>query len=302
MRCFVALLGLIVVVCVTGCASRPECLIIAHRGASGYLAEHTLSSYALAYGMGADAIEPDVVLTRDGVAVCSHDLTVPQKASPVLAARFPDRRRDDGKWYIIDFTSEELRLLDHEMGPNDWRGPCISPTTLAEAISMVRRLNEVTGRSVEIVPEAKAPQFHRENGRPIEGVLIATLAQHGYSTRNDGAIIQCFDLDSLRRMREDLECDLRLVYLLGELTDDDTLDDIAGIVDGIGPSFRFVEEIDGSLGKQADIVERARRRGLAVYFWTFDRDEARMARFMRMTGVTGIFTDYPDVAVRLRER
>lgn len=302
MRCITALLGLILVVCTVGCAPDSRCVVIAHRGASGYLAEHTLAAYALAYGMGADVIEPDVVLTGDGVPVCSHDVTLPEAASVVLSSRFADRRRPDGKWYLIDFTVEELRAVDQAVGDQGWRGPRVSPPTLDEAISMIRRLNEVTGQSVEIVPEAKAPQFHRENGRPIEGALIETLAKLGYTKREDGAIIQCFDLDSLERMRTELKSDLRLVYLVREPLDDETLDDIAKSVDGIGPSFRLVEEIDGSPGKQPDIAERASRRGLAVYFWTFDRDEARMARFMEMKGVTGIFTDYPDVAVRLRDR
>ena len=83
--------------------------MIAHRGASGYLPEHTLEAYALAYAQGADLIEPDVVLSRDGVLVCNHDIHMGQTTD--VAKQFPDRARADGRYYFIDFTVAELKTL-----------------------------------------------------------------------------------------------------------------------------------------------------------------------------------------------
>lgn len=285
----------------SGCISNPRPLIIAHRGASGNLAEHTIASYTLAYGMGADVIEPDVVLTRDAVAVCSHDLTVhDERAIAMLVERFPERRRDDGKFYLIDFDLAELRALGRPLGRNADRAPGQGLVTFDEMIDLVRRLNTDTGRSVAIVPEAKSPSFHRDNGRPIEPLLVEALARHGYTRRTDGAIIQCFELDALKRMRRELGCDLPMVYLAGDPISDEVLDDVASFADAIGPSRRLIEEDDGTPGKQPDLFEKARARGLGIYVWTFARDEALTRKFLRMPGVTGIFTDCPDVGVRAR--
>jgi glycerophosphoryl diester phosphodiesterase len=87
----------------------PKKLVIAHRGASGYLPENTLPAYAMAYAMGADYIEPDLVMTRDGVLICVHDICL--EATTDAAAVFPNRARGDGRWYAADFDVKEIRLL-----------------------------------------------------------------------------------------------------------------------------------------------------------------------------------------------
>ncbi|WP_416374910.1 glycerophosphodiester phosphodiesterase family protein, partial [Methanothrix soehngenii] len=86
-----------------------EKLVIAHRGASGYLPEHTLEAYALAYGMGADYVEPDLVLTKDGVFICLHDIHL--ESTTNVEEVFPDRAREDGRWYAADFTLSEIKQL-----------------------------------------------------------------------------------------------------------------------------------------------------------------------------------------------
>lgn len=281
------------------CAPHSSTLVVAHRGASAYLPEHTLAAYALAYGMGADAIEPDVVLTRDGVLVCSHDTTIHNEEA--MRRAFPGRARADGKWYFIDLDLAELRSVGTPLGRNAGNAEGMTIATLDEIITLVQRLNETTGRRVEIVPEAKSPAFHRREGKPIEGALVAALEARGYRSRADGAVVQCFELESLRTMRHELNCDLRLVYLVGEPVSDAVLDDVASFADGIGPSRKLIVNDDGSPGKQPDLVEKARSRGLAVYAYTFGADEAMVRRFVRIPGVTGVFTDNPDVAVRVRD-
>lgn len=84
-------------------------IVIAHRAASGYLPEHTLEAVALAYGMGADFIEQDLVLTKDGVPLVLHDIHLDTTTD--VRKKFPDRARIDGRWYAIDFTLEEIKSL-----------------------------------------------------------------------------------------------------------------------------------------------------------------------------------------------
>ena len=88
-------------------AAKP--LVIAHRGASGYLPEHTLESAAYAHALGADYIEQDIVMSRDGTLVVLHDIHL--ETTTDVAARFPDRKRPDGRFYALDFTWDELRSL-----------------------------------------------------------------------------------------------------------------------------------------------------------------------------------------------
>jgi glycerophosphoryl diester phosphodiesterase len=271
-------------------------LVIAHRGASGYLPEHTLEAYALAYAQGADLIEPDVVLSRDGVLVCNHDIHMGQTTD--VAERFPDRRRADGRYYFIDFTVAELKTLAVK-GRNDAAEPGYQIPTLAEMLAMISRLNERSGRAVGTIPEPKSPAWHREQGQPIEAKLLEQYAALGYTRRTDPAIVQCFELDSLRRMRNELKSDLRLVYLLGQSPDDRTLDELATFADGIGPAAKLIEN-DGQSIANNSLVRRAHERRLKVYPYTFGTDEASTRRFFWIYGVDGLFSDFPDVAVRAR--
>lgn len=273
-------------------------LIFAHRGASAYLPEHTLEAYTLAYAQGADYIEPDVVLTKDGVLVCSHDVS--ENAGSTLAAAYPERARADGEWYYIDFTLDELRSIGASPGAGGTDLPGLTIATLDEMIALVRLLNERLGRDVGVIPEPKSPAFHREQGRPIERALVDALEDHGYSERDHKAIIQCFELDALEVIRHELGCELPLVYLSGDAVSDETLDRVAAFADGIGPSRKLIETDDGGPGEDPDIIRRARARGLAVYPYTFGESVQRQRRFFRHHRVEGLFSDNPDIAVRAR--
>ena len=269
-------------------ADRPvRTLIIAHRGASGYLPEHTLEAYAYAYAAGADYLEPDVVLAADGTLICSHDLTL-EKTTDV-ADVFPGRARADGKWYAIDFTVAELKQL-HRRGPGDAAPRGMQIATLDELFDLIGQLNAQTGRRVGVIPEPKSPSFHREAGRPIEPVLLDALRRHGYTEPNDPAIIQCFDLDALRRIHDDLDSRLRLVYLIGrDPLPSDRISAVAAFCHGLGPNKEFFET-------HPDMIDAARRSGLALYPYTFKRDVESHRRFIHEHRVRGIFTDFPDLA------
>ena len=279
----------------------PERLVIAHRGASGYLPEHTLEAYALAYGMGVDYIEPDVVFTSDRQLICLHDLYLERTTD--VAVRFFDRRRDDRHWYAMDFTLEELQSL--RLGRPDGKGYAAASyriATLADLVRMIDDLNVATGRSVGIIPELKHPAAHREAlgeaGTSPEERLAQELDPELAPTLAGRVVYQCFDEDSLRRMRA-LGRGFSLIYCTSDELGDARLDAIAEFADGIAPSRRRIEPEDGP---PTDLVERAHARGLAVYTWTFGDEEEAMRRFYDDHGVDGIFTDYPDAGVRAAGR
>ena len=165
--------------------------VIAHRGASGYLPEHTLAAKALAHGMGADFIEQDVVLTADDEAIVLHDIHLDTVTN--VASQFPDRARPDGYFYAIDFSLEEIRRLKvHERVSRETR-QAVYPQrfpdrhsifrvpTLAEEIQLIQGLNKSTGRCAGIFPEIKSPAWHQSEGKDISRIVLEILARHGYT-------------------------------------------------------------------------------------------------------------------------
>ncbi|MCH8301542.1 MAG: glycerophosphodiester phosphodiesterase, partial [Proteobacteria bacterium] len=201
-----------------------DVLIIAHRGASGYLPEHTLEAKALAYGMGADYLEQDVVATRDDELVVIHDIHLDRVSN--VAEKFPDRKRDDGRFYARDFDLAEIRTLRAwERRDDDGITPVFPnrfPTgqgafripTLREEIKLVQGLNKSTGRSVGIYVEIKRPAWHQAEGVDISPILLQLLDDVGYRTREDKIYVQCFDPDEVRRIRHELDCELKLTQLM----------------------------------------------------------------------------------------
>jgi len=156
-------------------AASAESLVIAHRGASAYLPEHSLEAYALAYGQGADFLEPDLVMTADDHLIALHDLTL--EATTNVAELFPDRARADGGFYAVDFTLAEIRQLTMQERVEPASGQARYPerwpvgagrfrvVEFNELIEFTRELNRATGRRVGLYPETKAPQFHAEQGK-----------------------------------------------------------------------------------------------------------------------------------------
>jgi len=275
---------------------RPE--VIAHRGASAYLPEHTLAGYAAAHAMGADWIEPDLVMTRDGFLICSHEITLEDTTN--VANVFPDRARRNGSFYAIDFRLDEIQELSR-IGRPGGPGPMMPGhrvPAFTDLLDLLQELNTRTGRDVGIIPEIKDSEFHRKNGSPVEPVLLRTLRNYGYTNRDHRAVIQSFDPWSLRSMRNDLGTDLRLVYLSGKPMPNIVLDQVSGYCDGIGPNLRLLAERDGDTWKPTDLARRARERGLSLWPYTFGGDTLLNARFLMAVPVDGFFIDFPDRGVR----
>lgn len=281
-------------------------IVIAHRGASGYVPEHTLEAYAMAHAMGADFIEPDVVLTKDKVFICLHDIHLEMTTD--VEQVFPDRKRADGKWYAADFTLAEIKQLHaHERLKNRFPQDKSSfqVPTFTEMIELVQGLNKTTGREAGIYPELKEPKWHRENGLPMEEAFLALVKQHGYADATSKIFVQCFEAEPLKRMRNELGSALPQIQLIGNSKDfapmltAEGLKEIAAYANGIGPD-------KGSVDKDPDIVKRAHEAGLQVHPYTLRKDslpskyssfDNELNQFYNVYSVDGLFTDFPDVAV-----
>ena len=211
-------------------ANADDKVVIAHRGASGYLPEHTLPAKAMAFAQGADYLEQDLVMTKDDQLVVLHDHYLDRVTD--VADRFPDRARKDGRYYAIDFTLAEIKSLKFSegftvengkkvqtfpgrfpMGKSDFR-----VHTFEEEIEFIQGLNHSTGKNIGLYPEIKAPWFHHQEGKDIATRVLEVLKKYGYTKKTDKIYLQCFDANELKRIRNELEpkmgMDLKLVQLI----------------------------------------------------------------------------------------
>ena len=272
-----------VVVLAGGLAADAACMeVIAHRGASGYLPEHTLPAYALGYGQGADWIEPDVVLTGDDVPIALHDNTLERTTD--VATHFRDRRRDDGRYYAADFAYAEIaRLRVVEPRRNRYPHRTFRVPRLEDVVQLVHGLNRTTGRDVGVYPELKHPALQPG----LADAVLAVLARYEVRAR-----LQSFDARVLAK----LDTDHPRVQLVRNAarTGDRGLDVIRAYAAGIGVS-------TFALADDATLVARAHARGLFVHAFTLRADgERRAGSFadevvgLAAHGVDGVFTDHPD--------
>lgn len=304
---------------------RTKC-VIAHRGASAYLPEHTLPAKAMAHAMGADYLEQDVVLSRDDVPVILHDIHL--DAVTDVARRFPDRARPDGRFYALDFTLAELKTLRVDERIDVKKGRPAFPgrfprgqasfeiPTLDEELQFIKGLNQSTGREAGIYPEIKRPAWHRKQGHDISRIVLSLLDRHGYRTREDKIYLQCFDWAEIRRLRNELGCQYKLVQLLGRgeecadhprLMTPDGLREVARVAQAIGPSISHVLSGDSPVELRITaLIANAHAAGLDVHPYTARHDElpphARsfeelLESLLMNAGADGIFTDCPDRVV-----
>ena len=316
---------------VTGLATAAAApLVIAHRGASGYLPEHTLAAKACAHALGADYLEQDLILTKDDVPVVLHDITLDTVSD--VATKFPDRQRADGRYYALDLTLAELKQLRVSERFNAKTRQPVYPkrydsvatpaafqiSTLEEELQMIQGLNRSTGRVAGIYPEIKQPNWHRAQGHDISKIVLPILARYGYATKVDACFLQCFELAEVRRLRGELGWQGRLIMLIDKKAkgEDGTdhaylctpagLKELAGLVDGIGPEIgRIVTwPAPGAAARFSELVELAHADKLAVHPYTVRRDDlpkncpsvdALHAALFRDAGVDGVFTDFTDV-------
>ena len=298
-------------------------VFIAHRGASGYLPEHTLEATVMAHGLGADFIEQDVVLSKDDVPIVLHDIHLDDVTD--VKTRFPDRARKDEQFYVIDFTLAELKTLQvkerfkpvtgKRVYPGRYSGnsPVFRIATLEEALQLIAGLNASTGRKAGIYPEIKQPAWHRSEGRDLSAVVLPLLKHFGYAEKSDNCYLQCFEFPEIIRIREELGYNGRLIMLMGggkkradvAQRSPQGLRELAKYVDGIGPPIG--EVVTGSSPSNLKITTLAgyaHDAGLIVHPYTGRADElpkwaASYSELLRVlfddAKVDGLFTDFPGL-------
>jgi glycerophosphoryl diester phosphodiesterase len=197
-------------------------IVIGHRGASGYLPEHTLESYALAIELGADFIEPDLVATKDGHLIARHEPNMIATTNVASLPQFADRRRrmkvdgfEEEGFFASDFTLAEIRMLRaiQPAGERDqaFNGKYLIPT-FDEVIELAKRKSREVGRRIGVYPETKHPTYHQELGLALEDRLLQVLARHGWNHRHAPVFIQSFETANLRYLRT--KTSVKLVQLV----------------------------------------------------------------------------------------
>ncbi len=297
-----------------------EPIVIAHRGASGYLPEHTLEAYRLAIEMGADYIEPDLVFSKDGVLVVRHDnylsTTTDVEDHPEFAARKRKlAERED--WFVEDFTLQELKTLRARQAfkgrSKEFDGKYQIPT-FQEVIDLATRESRRLGRQVGLYPETKLPSHYDGLGYDFTGSLLELLKKNNLNKQSSRVFIQSFEPDILRRLNQ--LTDVRLIQLVVPLRGTNgemqtgipniPLDQIVKYADGVG-AWKYL--LISPEGKPTAFVSQVKALGLEVHAWTF-RDDAYSSElfesaeleltFYLELGIDGFFTDFPDTGVRVR--
>lgn len=317
-------------------AARADPLIIAHRGASGERPEHTLASYERAIDQGADYIEPDLVLTKDGVLVGRHENEIGGTTDVADHPEFADRKTSktiDGiemsGWFTEDFTLAELRTLrarerlpDLRTANKRFDGLYPIPT-FEEIVQLVRAKEAESSRRIGLYPETKHPSYFAGLGLSHQGPLLDLLSRYGYQTEVDPVFIQSFEVGNLKAIRATSR--LRLIQLVdaeggpadlpgtsyADMLTVQGLTDIAAYADGIGPSTALVIAPEGATA----LVGRAHDAGLQVHVWTMRMENSFLppqyqrlddpqglgdftgyVRAIAATGVDGLFSDFPGQA------
>jgi glycerophosphoryl diester phosphodiesterase len=311
-------------------------LVVGHRGAPAYRPEHTRSSFELAIELGADLIEPDVVVSRDGALVVRHENELSRTTDVAERPEFSSRRttrevagREFTGWFAQDFTLAELRTLRAVERMADLR-----PTntaydgrfgilTLAEVVELARR-RSTPQRRVRVLAELKKPSWFAEQGLPMTELVAGELRRMGEDTPDATVVLQSFDGAALRRLRADLGHGGPTML---QLVDDEACDDglvtpvglreVSTYAQGIAPSRHriLLRDAEQAMTGVSDLVAQAHAAGLLVFPWTLRPENAFLPRHLRRgeapagqgdalaearllldLGVDGLISDCPDVA------
>ncbi|WP_220789352.1 glycerophosphodiester phosphodiesterase [Craterilacuibacter sinensis] len=265
-------------------------LVIAHRGASGYLPEHTLEAYARAVELGADYIEPDLVSTKDGVLIARHEPNLKDSTDVASRPEFAERKKkwlvdgvEEEGWFAPDFTLAEIKTLravqQRADRPQEFNGQFSIPT-FEEILVLREKLSKQAGREVGIYPETKHPSWHAAQQLALEPALLASLKKHGLNRKNAPVFIQSFETANLKALRK--QTPVKLVFLLdgndvtvdgkmeagrpydfvlsgdtrtfADLTKPAALKEIRRFADGIGPWKPYIMASEGMADKKTGLA------------------------------------------------
>ncbi|XP_068629102.1 uncharacterized protein [Battus philenor] len=330
-------------------------IVIAHRGASGYVPEHTLGAYALAITMGADYVEPDLVMSSDGHLIARHDnelgLTTDVSLHPEFANRYRTQTVDGKKmsgWFTEDFTLSELKTLraveripDSRPGNARMNGAFEIPT-FQEIIDLVKSMEMSERRTIGIYPEIKHGTHFQNLGLAMERPVVETFNKNGYFGSSSAVYIQSFEVSNLKDLKA--ITDFRLIQLYSSNPDNQPFDqfvagtkltygdmatlnglrEVATYAHAVGPEKGYIipRNSDDTLGNPTSFVKDAHAVGLEVHPYTFRAENSFLPAEFRSnnlsesaigdfvgelkafiaTGIDGLFTDQPDVPLRIRDQ
>ena len=297
-------------------------LVIGHRGAPGYRPEHTEAAYRLAFELGADAVEPDIVATRDGVLVVRHENEISGTTDvadhPEFAARRTTKRIDGVKltgWFTEDFTWDELatlttkeRLRKTRPDNADYDGDG-RILRLRDVLEIIDEESAARGRRLAVVVEIKHAHYFSGIGLPLDELLRAELEASGWADRPERLIIECFELGVLERLRaagtaaqfiflletegsppDDRALNGRAARPYSWYRSDEGLDWLVGRVHGISVAKADLLSVArrGFANGTTDLVRRAHQRGLAVFVWTLRPENRFLNPRFRPTGLAPV--------------
>lgn len=315
-----------------------QVIVIAHRGASGERPEHTIAAYTLAIEQGADFIEPDLVLTKDGVLVARHENEISETTDVSAKPEFADRKQTktiDGQkmtgWFTEDFTLAELKTLRAKERLPQLRKANMAYDGQFEIPTFEEILELAKKRGVGVYPETKHPSYFASIGLPHEAPLLALLTKYGHTEKTAPIFIQSFEVGNLQALRSKTK--IRLIQLMDEkgspadradlsypvMATPEGLKAVAIYADGIGPNKAMVipRNLLSNLGEPTTLVADAHKVGLAVHPWTFRRENYFLPLAQKSgidprgigdleseivaflaTGIDGLFSDNPEQAVK----
>jgi glycerophosphoryl diester phosphodiesterase len=334
--------------------------VIAHRGASGYVPEHTLAGYFIAIQQGADYVEPDLVLSKDGELLARHENEIGGTTDVASRPEFARRKATktlDGEsvtgWFTEDFTLAELKTLRaRERLPglrqeNTRYDGAFTIPTFYEVLDMVaaadaqradvaRAAGLPPPPRIGVYPETKHPSYFAQLGLTFDDRMLDALSRHGYSQRTDPICLQSFEVANLKALRR--RTDLPIVQLVerkgqpfdfarsgdprsyADLMSEQGLREIATYADAIGPHKWMIVDFGADGGRETGLGRRARAAGLGIHVWTLRAENEFLPEVLQSSGdaaalgdmraeihalldagITGFFSDHPDLAVRARD-
>lgn len=291
-------------------------LLIAHRGASGALPEHTLEGYQRALNDGADCIEPDLVFSKDGVLIVRHDTYLSTTTNVASKPEFANRKRkspdpeftDREDWWVADFTAAELKTLRAVQlfkGRSKVFDGLYQIPTFDEVLELAKSRVTVTSEPVCVYPEAKSPAYHAAIGHTdMAEKILASLKAHGMDGAGSRVFIQSFEPDFVKKI--DAMTDLAVVMLVSDKAALDHALAMPGAPfwQGLGPNIGMLRNADGTSN---GVIEASHAKGIPVHPWTFRDDQpiagkpiATSIREYLALGIDGFFTDFAITGYAVR--
>lgn len=294
--------------------------VIAHRGASGTLPEHTLPAYALAAGMGANYLEPDVVCSKDKVAFIRHEADLSDSTN--VYKTFPDKNYDPifNKAFVFLFTAQELKKISarERIDPMTWEavfkdrypaGIDFAPlVSLDEFLTFVKALNKNREKPIKIYPEIKEAELHSYADIDATKIVYKTLEKHGYEERPEEIFLQSFEFSELERLKNEFKTKIPLIYLT-EVTNI-PWKRVKKIAKGIGCPIEKIVKKEKGKWVATQFLKKIKKNKLLVHPYTLRADDLpkgfksfeEVIHVLDKLEIDAVFTDFPGRARKVLDQ